>query len=97
MKRVELSGASYSRAPAAQANAFCISTSGYLALEGPDKALQNSGILTVVAFPMSTTNWCSWDGQPLQLVNHQKCARQMRPAFYLPRATGLLFALLTSA
>lgn len=75
MKRVELDGASNSRAPAAQANAFCISMSKYLALEGPEKALQNSGILIVVAFLLSTTNWCSWDGQPLQLGDHQRCAK----------------------
>jgi len=94
---VELNGASNSRAPAAQANAFCISTSGYLALEGPEKALQNSGILIAAAFLLSTTDWCSWDGQLLQLGNHQKRARQTRPAFHLLLAPGLLFALLTSA
>lgn len=30
--------------------------------------LQNSSILIAVAFlPSTTTDWCSWDGQPLQL------------------------------
>lgn len=58
--------------------------------------LQNSGILTAAAFlPSTTTDWCSWDGQPLQLG--ESPGRFQATETCYPLAFSRLFALLTSA
>lgn len=54
--------------------------------------LQSSGTLTAAAFLPSTPDWCSWGGQPLQLVSPQEGFRRLRPVFHSPprRRVGFL-------
>lgn len=90
---MELNGASSPGAPAAWANAFCISTSGYLALEGPANALtkqqhsESSGVRFQTPSLMGSP--CSWG-------SCQEGSTWLRPVSHLPshRWVGFCPALL---
>lgn len=60
--------------------------------------LQNSVILIAAAFlPSTTTDWCSWAGQPLQLGELPGRFQETKTCFLLiSLQLGCFFALLTS-
>lgn len=90
---MELNGASSPGAPAAWANAFCISTSGYLALEGPANALTKQRHSYSSSISSKHHPWRVQLGSAAPAAGwiSRKFSGDLRPVFHLPSPSQVAF------